>query len=346
MHIYLDETGPFVVHTSSGHSVSCAAALLVPESAHDRLLQQFATLKGQWGYGGTEVKGRRLNEGEFAAAIDLVFQTQAAFLRIAAIDMGFHRAATISAHQSEQARRLRESVVGPFTPELVADVHRLANETDKLAPQLYVESVLMTQLVVSVIQTGTFLYSQLEPAALGRFEWTMDAKDRTVTESEALWRTLLLPSVQSESLRRRTIFLTEGDYSHFAPFENPDLTSAPDHLRVAVTNPDEVFSSYSVNRVLADLRFRDSRDSLGLQLVDALANCFRRAVNGRLKPQGWQDLGHIIVRDPRTDLALELCALSPTVAGSNPIRKMPYGDVIRHIERSSRGYLLRRDSTP
>ena len=87
-------------------------------------------------------------------------------------------------HQKRQANYLRRGVDERFHPNLVAQVHELADQTEEMAPQLYVESVMLTQLIVSVIQTGTLLYSQLLPESLGRFAWAIDAKDREPTNYE------------------------------------------------------------------------------------------------------------------------------------------------------------------
>jgi len=160
---------------------------------------------------------------------------------------------------------------------------------------------------------------------------------------EELWGTLVLPFIQSETLRSQMIFLAEGDYSYFAPFENPDLPTAPDHLRDAVVCPNETFSSFSGNKIMADLQFVDSHSSLGVQLVDVLASCFRRASNQRLQRQGWQNLGRIIVRDPRTDLALEIGSLSDSVPRFYPFHDMSYAQTLDHITKTSRGYLIRRN---
>lgn len=344
MYVYIDESGPFVTFPEARNSVSCVAALVIPESVHDQLLQQFAQLRRQWGFADDEVKGSLLTEPQFDAAIRAVYDTQSAFIRIAAIDMGLHTVTMIKEHRRKQAELLRLPMDDCFHPELVKHWCVLADQINGLVPQLYVQSVMLTKLILSVIQTSTLLYSQLEPPALGCFAWTIDAKDRPVTPSETLWKTLVLPFVEDESLKRGVIFLNEGNYSYFAQFENPDLPSAPDHLREAVQHPDKPFSSFSANRVLADLQFLDSRSSLGLQLVDVLANCFRRAANNRLQPEGWKSLGSIIVSDPRTNLALEMLTLSDAIERFYPFKDMPYSDILDHIARNSRGYLIKADS--
>jgi hypothetical protein len=342
MYIYIDESGPFVTFPEARNSVSCVTALVIPESVHDQLLHQFAQLKRQWGFADDEVKGSLLTEPQFDAVIRAVYNTQSAFIRITAIDMGLHTVAMIKEHQTKQSDLLRKSMDDRFHPELVKQVYALADQINGLAPQLYVQSAMLTKLILSVIRTGTLLYSQLEPPALGRFTWAIDAKNHDITPSEILWKTLVLPFLQDESLKRGVIFLREGDYSYFAQFENPDLPSVPDHLREAVHHPDKPLSSFSVNLVLADLRFLDSRSNLGLQLVDVLANCFRRAANNRLQPAGWNRLGNIIVRDPRTNLTLEMLTLSDAIERFYPCKDMPYRGILDHIARNSRGCLIRK----
>ena len=343
MHIYIDESGSFTIFQESRSSISCVTALVVPDSVHDRLLVEFQRLIRSWGFIDSEVKGRLLSEQHFDETIRAVYDTERAFLRVAAIDMGLHTVAMIEDHKKRQAERLRRAMDDRFTPALVKQVYGLASQIETLAPQLYVELVLLTYLVVSAIQTGTLLFSQIEPPSLSSFSWRVDAKDRQVTKQEELWRTLVLPFVQSQSLRSPLIFLAEGDYSYFVPFENPDLPTAPDHLQDTVVHPKGTFSSFSVNEIMADIEFVDSSSSLGLQLVDVLASCFRRASNQRLQRPGWQNLGRIIVRDPRTNLAFDICSLSDGVPRFYPFRDMSYAPTLDHMAETSRGYLIRRN---
>ena len=44
MHIYIDEAGSFTTFREPGSSISCVAALVVPESVHDELLAEFQAL--------------------------------------------------------------------------------------------------------------------------------------------------------------------------------------------------------------------------------------------------------------------------------------------------------------
>ena len=64
-----------------------------------------------------------------------------------------------------------------------------------------------------------------------------------------------------------------------------------------------------IGKLLRDnLAFRDSRDEVGLQLVDVLAAIMTRALNGSLGDDGWKQLGHLMVR---TDHTVWLVRLAP-----------------------------------
>jgi hypothetical protein len=223
MHIYIDESGSFVLSHEQRSSLSCVAALIVSESEHDALLSGFETLAGAWGYSFSEIKGRNLNESQFAEVIKLLCEFKHTFLRLAAIDVGLHSESVVTNHKKRQAREMRNRMGSQFHPALVSQVYELAARIEETSNQLYVEFVLLTQLVTSVIQTSTLYYSQSEPGSLSRFRWRIDAKAESSTDYEQMWRLLVTPFTQSQSLRRLALFLRGGDYSAFSRFQNPDL---------------------------------------------------------------------------------------------------------------------------
>jgi hypothetical protein len=319
------------------------AALIVSESEHDALLSGFETLAEAWGYSSSEIKGRSLNESQFAEVIKLLHGFKHTFLRLAAIDVGLHSESVVTNHKKRQAREMRNRVGSQFHPALVRQVYELADRIEGTSNQLYVEFVLLTQLVTSVLQTSTLYYSQSEPGSLSRFRWRIDAKADSPTDYEQLWRVLVMPFVQSETLRSPMIFLKGGDYSAFSRFENPDLPRAPEYLAQAVKDPTVTFSSFSVNRVMQeDLAFHDSKSTRGLQLVDILASCFRRACHGRLQREGWEDIGRVVMTDPQDVQALKLCALSHEITQRSTVQDMPYMAVLDEIESKARAYLINR----
>jgi len=336
MHIYIDESGAFSCPRQQGNYVSCVAALTIPDSDHDTLIEHFESMINPWGFANTEVKGRDLDEEQIADCLVLLSRYNV-IISIAAIDIGLHTDRLITDHKEGQANRMVDGLGPEYHPNLVNQVQQLADRLQSLSNPLYAQSALLTQLGVSVVQTGTLYYSQTDPQTLSRFAWRVDAKAERITEYEDLWSVIILPFAQSASLRDPLVFLDAGNYSDFARFERPDLPSAPDHLRDVVANPDETFSSFDVKRVMSeDLGFFDSRDRRGLQLADIAANCFQRACNGRLRPPGYLPLGRLLMVDPRFDNALRLLTLSQFVASSNPTESMPYSHVIAQLETQAR----------
>ena len=167
MYIYIDEAGPFACCSPVRSSISCIGALVVPESVHKSFLNAFSRLRKGWGLSAGEIKGRNLSEEQFDQVIRVIMQFRGVFLRISAIDVGLHRKDVIQDHQKRQSERLRSPLDARFQKSFVDQVLGMADQIERMSPQLYVQSVLLTELVGSVIQTSTLLYSQLEPAALG-----------------------------------------------------------------------------------------------------------------------------------------------------------------------------------
>jgi len=112
MHIFLDESGPFAVPKGQSSSISCVAALAVPDADLPALLTRFNRIVSGWQLGGTEPKGSRLSERQ----MDKVLTELGNFnvvLAIATIDMGQHSQADIEAHRTGQADLIRTSADGP-----------------------------------------------------------------------------------------------------------------------------------------------------------------------------------------------------------------------------------------
>lgn len=69
-----------------------------------------------------------------------------------------------------------------------------------------------------MFQTSTLYYSQRIPEELGRFDWVVDRKDRTMTTMEWLWTTLIVPIGQTLAFKEPFITLKEGTYTYFDRF--------------------------------------------------------------------------------------------------------------------------------
>ena len=104
-----------------------------------------------------------------------------------------------------------------------------------MANQLYVQSVLLTALIETILQTATLYYAQRKPHELGHFRWVVDAKGGVITPYEGLWSKMVMPFLQAKSLREPFIQLRQADYGAFAKF-CAVKAEPPRHLRQAAGN--------------------------------------------------------------------------------------------------------------
>jgi len=308
VHIFIDESGVFVVPSDERVSVSVVAAVVVPNSNVGALKRDVARLSGGWGIADGEIKGRELTESRFAAILDVLFAHDV-FAVIGAVDLGGHTEAEVTEHRRLQAARITANLNASRDPALRSQVGELVRRVEALPGQLYVQMFLLTRVISSVVRLATVLHPDAPPMDLDRFAWRLDAKDRSRTEYENLWKTLVAPF--AESLSR---------------------------------DPDSPFSRLDAKRVLLeDLSFANSRTDVGLQIADVVANCFRRACCGRLKSAGWSGLGRLLMKDPRLGHAIVFCELGATAGGR--AGSEAYADVVRTLEREARSFVARRASS-
>jgi hypothetical protein len=53
------------------------------------------------------------------------------------------------------------------------------------------------ELIIKTIREGTLYFVQRQPLELGDISWVIDRKDRTITQMEDTWSTLILPLSES-----------------------------------------------------------------------------------------------------------------------------------------------------
>lgn len=338
MHIFIDESGVFALPSTSTASVSVIAALIVPDISLTVLQNEIGELAVTWGFNTSEVKGRNLNETQFQTIHELLAKHDTIVV-FTGIDLGMHTEEGITRHRLTQAARLTKYFTPEHHPNLLKETKELAKKMENLSNQLYIQMVLLHMTIEYVLQLAVIHYPLTNPSELERFAWRLDAKGETETEYEEIWKTLVAPFTESKSMRQPMIFLEGADYSAFHKFENPDLSTPPEHLRQHIPNPNGVFSTFNIGKImLEDLVFADSKKEKGLQFADVLANCFRRACHNRLQTIGWLGLTKLLMKHPIYMQAIQFCQLS-TSPTTRRIKDLPYGHVIIALEEGARACL-------
>ena len=84
-----------------------------------------------------------------------------------------------------------------------------------------------------------------------------------------------------------------------------------------------------------DFKFQDSKDNLGLQLADIVANAIQRALNGKLGEEGYAGIGGLMVT--QTDLAIRIIRMDPRAEKHEPIKvKSPFHDPINKMLKNTK----------
>jgi hypothetical protein len=307
MRIYIDESGIFVVPQQRGPSFSLVLALVIPSASENELFSEFSKLSEGWSTGGRgEIKGSSLNEPQAAKLIQSVAQYNC-FVEFAALDMGAHTADVIQDFKNRQADALTANLTPEHNRSIVRQLESLRSTIRGMPNQLFAQAFVTIELILETLQTAVLRFGHERPHELGEIAWFIDRKDVTITKMEDTWTTIILPMSENEFAKNPLIFLAEGDYSHFSRYEialdSIDEEMA-EHLQwLRDTYGKEPVSQKSIvdaRRILSENQtFGDSRDYVGLQLADMLANILRRALNNRLELNGWMYFGTLLVRKLR-----------------------------------------------
>jgi hypothetical protein len=300
---YIDEAGSFVPpQARNQHSYCLTLALAVPSTIETELFYEFLRLRDLWPNQAIEVKGSDLDESQAAQLIDLVsrYPVLADFF---AIDMSTHGDTLIERFKNEQADEITAHLTPQHHAKLVAKMHDDAAKVRQMPNQLFLQAYLTILLVLNAAQDVPLYYAQRMPSDLGDIGWVIDRKNREITQMEDMWTTYVLPIGESWFAKNPHIRLTESDYSYFNERYTIQLATADartkEHLEWLHGLHGKRGSDHAIINAKALLseqrRFVDSRDCLGVQLADMLATILRRALNGRLRLEGWKNFGKLLI---------------------------------------------------
>ncbi len=339
MNIFIDEAGIFVIPKKKKWSISCVGALVIPEEITDSVLSGFEKLKEDWRVEGKEIKGSKLNESEvnslilFLSQFDVIFQ-------VTAIDMVTQSNSGITKHRMIQADKMTENLTAEHYQSLIDGLENVKERIQELTNQLYVQAVCTCDLMYTALQNATLYYAQRKPEELAQFNWSIDAKHQKITPYEKLWLDIVLPFLQSRSIRDPFIQLKEANYSYFEKYTEV-MTQPPEYLKKAF-GEETPFPCVHINDIYRkNLIFDQSHENLGLQIVDILTTSIRRAMNGHLKIHGWGKIGQLMVQSSVDSQEIKLLSLSKEKEQNYKGKKPPYWMVVPMMKKTSKSMLTK-----
>jgi hypothetical protein len=141
--------------------------------------------------------------------------------------MSLNSNAVMKSYQVTQAEFLTSELSNDHSEELRKEAFRLRKIFENMPSPLFIQTVLLTDLVKKVIDLATMHFVMKDPAEAGKFGWVIDGKDKRKTEVEAAWELMAGGLVQGRFLDSPSIAYEEGDYSAFQKFL---ISKWPSHL--------------------------------------------------------------------------------------------------------------------
>jgi len=242
MRIYIDEAGPFLPPQPPRPLFSLVLSLIIPSSIEQELFYEFLRLRDTWSNQSVEIKGRSLDESQAAQLITLVLRYDT-LVRFVALDANTHPNALVEDFKNGQADAVTANITREHHPGPISHLHQLGEAVRQMSNQLFLQAFATWELIIETIREGTVYYVQRQPQELGDIAWSIDRKDRALTQMEETWSTLILPVSERRFAKEPLIGILEQDYSYFdARYGFSRATIEPEdmkHLQWSIRFPEK-----------------------------------------------------------------------------------------------------------
>jgi hypothetical protein len=225
------------------------------------------------------LKGALVTPDQLEALVKVLFRHDAIF-SACAMDVAREPNHSIDAHKTHQCEGITKHLTSEHQPQVVEALQALRRVLEGMPRQLYIQSIMMKELVIAVSQLVSMYFAQRRPRELAVFEWTIDAKDpRRITTQEKWWRDTLGPMLDSH-YRKDPFPMFDDVAFNYKYFDRSFLTAGdvwyPDR-------PREFVQGYDIKKMMTErMHFVDSRNEILIQAADILASFLRRLLTGEI----------------------------------------------------------------
>jgi hypothetical protein len=192
MRIYIDEAGLFVPPNPPRSLFSLVLALIIPSAVENSLFYEFLRLRDTWPNQNVEIKGSKLDESQAAQVISLVLRYDT-LIQFIALDANSHLDPLVEEFKNRQADGVTANITREHHPGPILHLYQLGEAVREMPNQLFLQAFATWELIIRTIREGTLYFVQRQPEELGDIGWVVDRKDRTITQMEDTWSTLILP---------------------------------------------------------------------------------------------------------------------------------------------------------
>lgn len=275
MNIFIDESGSFVNATKHG-AWNSVAAYATPEP--DRKIKTVLNRLKRSCKGNSfhEIKLKNVQEYDYFHFLQNLGELEGV-LFCTATDAGCNDLDTLRAHQQHQSEGVLIHINKMKYESGKEALRILAEQLKGLSPQLYAQLHCQVNLIFDTVSRLIPYFVQRNPTALRSFRWRIDQKNVSKTDFEDAFEKITPALIQTRSFEEPLTMIKGFDYSFLSPFMYEE--GQPEYLREIYGL--EINSGLNIQKVLReDLKFSDSKDSVGIQVADLLASGIRRCLRG------------------------------------------------------------------
>jgi Protein of unknown function (DUF3800) len=339
VNIYIDESGSFVNASARG-SWNVVVALAIPETSRRSIEQALRSLKLSTSMPGTrEMKLNEIEENRYLSFLAELSRTHA-LLFATATDAGINSPERLTRHQHIQVAKIREHIPRMRYETGKQGIELLASQLETISPQLYAQLVCQVDLLHDVVSRSINYFAQRFPATLAEFRWRIDQKNTSKTTYEEAFEKIAPLLLQTRSIREPSARVHGFDYRHMTAYEFPN-NKPPDYLEMEYGL--HVEHALNIGKLIrGNLKFEDSRQSLGIQVADLLASGLRKCLRCGFKENDAiaRAIGRIALQNKSGKFPIHLVSFAEedNDADENASR------VVKTITRQCRSMLTRRST--
>jgi hypothetical protein len=210
VHFFIDEGGTFTPAT--GWGVVCSLA--IPHRSVGPARREIERVTRDWPRKEGELRGGVLTTEHLVALVDVLFRHDA-LMHASAIDVAREDVGGVERHKMLQGEGITKYLTPEHHPNVVKALWDLRGVVERMPSQLYIQCVLLSELVADASSEAINYFAQRRPRDLADFEWTIDAKDPLrITTQEKWWRDTLGPLLESKSRREGMRFVKDPSFDY------------------------------------------------------------------------------------------------------------------------------------
>jgi len=258
-----------------------------------------------------------------------------------AIDVSLEDNVRVDQHKAGQCDGITKHLTPEHHPDLIREVWDLRRVLERMPRQLYIQCVMMKELVRIASEEVTLYFAQRRPRELAKFEWIIDAKDpRRITSQEKWWRETLAALLESASRREPFVMVEDArfNYKYFnRSFAMKKEISSPGC-------PLEVIEGHDIRKMMTErMAFVDSRSETLIQAVDILGSFLRRLLASEITSDDVsRALGRLQIYTQRKSnhpQSLRVLTLSDQAGGQSDLFDTDLFNSLRVMTRAARKML-------